>query len=177
MPSHRTKTTRQVIRMMSIASTPLRLHSLANLIHRDERGAYASFIALIAAALVFLGGIAYDAPRLTAARQDALHSANEAARVSAATIASGGTIEDAHSAAEDRVAVSPLIYGEEILIAEIECVGSRVQVTIITGYIYRSVMGLIRPRQPIEAVGAAEAFLVLPDDSPSELRYLGECPL
>ena len=144
---------------------------------RDDRGAFASFIALIVAALVFLGGIAYDAPRLTAARQDALHAANEAARVSAATIASGGTIDDARTAAENRVSTSPLIYGQEILVSDLDCVGSRVQVTIITGYIYRSVMGLIRDRQPIEAVGAAEAYLVLPDDSASELKYLGECPL
>ena len=143
----------------------------------DDRGAYASFIALIAAALIFLGGIAYDAPRLTAARQDALHAANEASRVSAAVIASGGTVQDARNAAEDRLAVSPLIYGQEILVSGFECVGSRVQVTVITGYVYRSVMGLIRPRQPIEAIGAAEAYLVLPDDSPSDLKYLGECPL
>ena len=144
---------------------------------RDDRGAFASFIALIVAALIFLGGIAYDAPRLTAARQDALHAANEAARVSAATIAGGGTIHDARTAAENRVSISPLIYGQEILVSDLACVGSRVQVTIITGYIYRSVMGLIRDRQPIEAVGAAEAYLILPDDTPSELKYLGECPL
>ena len=42
-------------------------------------------------------------PRLTAARQDALHAANEAARVAAATIASGGTVDDARTAAEERV--------------------------------------------------------------------------
>ena len=138
---------------------------------------FAPFIAVIVAVLIFLGGIAYDAPRIAAARQDALHAANEAARVAAATIASGGTVDDARSAAETRVALSPLIYGEDILVAFVDCVGSRVQVTIITGYIYRSVMGLIRPRQPIEAVGAAEAYLVLPDDTPSDLKYLGECPL
>ncbi len=97
--------------------------------------------------------------------------------MAAATIASGGTVDEARSAAEARVALSPLIYGEDILVAFVDCVGSRVQVTIITGYIYRSVMGLIRPRQPIEAVGAAEAYLVLPDGSPSDLKYLGECPL
>ena len=97
--------------------------------------------------------------------------------MSAATIASGGTIDDARTAAENRVSTSPLIYGQEILVSDLDCVGSRVQVTIITGYIYRSVMGLIRDRQPIEAVGAAEAYLVLPDDSASELKYLGECPL
>lgn len=157
-----------------------RLASVGNIIRSradDERGAYASFTALIVAALVFLGGIAYDAPRLTTARQDALHVANDAARVSAATIASGGTIQDARIAADNRVATSPLIYGQEILVSEIDCVGNRVQVTIITGYLYRSVMGLIRDRQPIEAVGAAEAYLVLPDGSPSKLKYLGECPL
>lgn len=143
----------------------------------DERGIYAPFIAVIAAALVFLGGIAYDAPRIIAARQDALHGANEAARVAAATVAAGGTVEQARAAAEDRLATLPLVYGEEILVSEIECVGQRVQVTIITGYVYRSVMGRIRSRQPIEAVGAAEAVLVLPDETVSRLHYLGECAL
>ena len=52
-----------------------------------------------------------------------------------------------------------------------------VQVTVVSNYIYRSALGLIRDRQPIEAVGAAEAYLVLPDDTPSDLKYLGECPL
>ena len=143
----------------------------------DERGAYAPFIAVITAALLFFGGIAYDAPRVTAARQDALYAANEAARVAAATIASGGTLDQARDAAEERMSRTRLIYGQEIHVAFIDCVGSRVQITIITGYYYRSVMGLIRERQPIEAVGAAEARLVLPSDELSTLHYLGECPL
>ena len=144
---------------------------------RDQRGAYATFIAVIASALLIFGGIAYDGPRLNAARQDALHAANEAARVAAATIASGGTLEQARNAAEERVSRTPLIYGQDIHVAFIDCVGSRVQITIITGYFYRSVMGLIRDRQPIEATGAAEAYLVLPSDEASTLHYLGECPL
>ena len=143
----------------------------------DQRGAYASFIAIIAAALLFLGGIAYDAPRLTAARQDALHAANEAARVAAATIASGGTVDDAEDAATDRLDLVPLIYGERITLDSLDCVGSRVQVTVASGYVFRSTMQILRDRQPIEATGAAEAYLVLPDDTPSELKYLGECPL
>ncbi len=143
----------------------------------DERGAYASFIAIIASAMLFLGGIAYDAPRLTAARQDALHAANEAARVAAATIASGGTVADARAAADVRLAQSLLIYGEPVAVATLDCVGSRVQVTVETGYLFRSTLRVLRDRQPIEATGAAEAYLVLPDDSPSELKYLGECPL
>ena len=143
----------------------------------DQRGAYASFIAIIATAMLFLGGIAYDAPRLTAARQDALHAANEAARVAAATIASGGTLDDAQTAAENRVAQSLLIYGQPVTVAALDCVGSRVQVTVITGYVFRSTLRVVRNFQPITATGAAEAYLVLPDDSPSELKYLGECPL
>lgn len=143
----------------------------------DERGAYAVFIAVITSALVFFGGLAYDAPRLNAARQDALHSANEAARVAAATVASGGTLAQARTAAEERMSRTRLIYGQEIHVAFLDCVGSRVQVTVITGYFYRSVIGLARPRQPIEAVGAAEARLVLPSDEISTLHYLGECPL
>ena len=135
------------------------------------------FIAVIAAALLFLGGLAYDGPRLIAARQDAVHVANEAARVAAATIASGGTIDQAHEAAENRVNQTGLIYGQDVLVAFVDCVGSRVQVTVVTGYIYRSVMGLVRPRQPIVATGAAEARLVLPSDELSTLHYLGECPL
>lgn len=143
----------------------------------DQRGAYASFIAIIAAALLVLGGIAYDAPRLTAARQDALHAANEAARVAAATIASGGTVDDAESAAADRLALVPLIYGEPITLNSLACVGSRVQITVASSYVFRSTMQILRDRQPILATGAAEAYLVLPDDTPSELKYLGECPL
>jgi len=143
----------------------------------DQRGDYAVFIAVIAASLLFLGGLAYDGPRLIAARQDAVHVANEAARVAAATIASGGTLDQAREAAENRAGQTGLIYGQDVYVAFVDCVGSRVQVTVITGYIYRSVMGLVRPRQPIEAVGAAEARLVLPSDELSTLHYLGECPL
>ena len=143
----------------------------------DQRGAYASFIAIIASALLFLGGIAYDAPRLTAARQDALHAANEAARVAAATIASGGTVADARAAADARLAPVPLIYGETITVDSLACVGNRVQITVETGYVYRSTLRILRKRQEIRATGAAEAYLVLPDESASELKYLGECPL
>ena len=143
----------------------------------DQRGAYAVFVAVITSALLLFGGLAYDAPRLNAARQDALHSANEAARVAAATVASGGTLAQARAAAEERMSRTRLIYGQEIHVAFLDCVGSRVQVTVITGYFYRSVIGLARPRQPIEATGAAEARLVLPSDELSTLHYLGECPL
>ena len=143
----------------------------------DQRGDYAIFIAVIATALLLFGGIAYDAPRLTAARQDALHAANEAARVAAGTIAGGGTLDQAREAAEERMSRSRLIYGQDIHVAFIDCVGSRVQVTVLTGYIFRSALGFARPRQPIEAVGAAEARLVLPSDEISTLHYLGECPL
>ena len=128
------------------------------------------FIAVIATALLLLGGLAYDGPRLIAARQDA---ANEAARVAAATIASGGTLQQARDAAENRVDRTSLIYGHDIDVAIIECEGSRVETTIVTGYIYRSVMGLARPRQPIVAVGAAEAVLLLPDGQTSTRHYLG----
>ena len=153
------------------------VHSLVRTSAADERGVYAMFIAVIASALMLLGGIAYDGPRLTVARQDAAHAANEAARVAAATIASGGTLDDARTAAEQRMDKSRLIYGQRIAVGDIECVGSMVQVTVVSNYIYRSALGLIRDRQPIEAVGAAEAYLVLPDDTASELKYLGECPL
>ncbi|MDE0161797.1 MAG: hypothetical protein OXL98_08660 [Acidimicrobiaceae bacterium] len=131
------------------------------------------FIAVIATALLLLGGLAYDGPRLIAARQDAAHAANEAARVAAATIASGGTLQQARDAAENRVDRTSLIYGHDIDVAIIECEGSRVETTIVTGYIYRSVMGLARPRQPIVAVGAAEAVLLLPDGQTSTRHYLG----
>ena len=93
----------------------------------DERGVYATFVAVIASALLLFGGIAYDAPRVTAARQDALHAANEAARVAAATVASGGTLAQAQEAAENRMSKTRLIYGQEILVVSLDCVGSRVQ--------------------------------------------------
>ena len=143
----------------------------------DQRGVYAPFIAVIASALLFLGGIAYDAPRITAARQDAVHAANEAARVAAITVASGGSLAEANDAAEDRLAAHPLIYGEEILLADLDCVGSLVQVEVVTGYILRSALAIVRNRQPIIARGAAEAILLTPHGAPEALDYLGECPI
>lgn len=142
-----------------------------------ERGDYAVFIAVIAVALLVLGGLAYDGPRLIASRQDAAHAANEAARVAAVTIASGGTLQQAQAAAQNRVDQTALIYGENIDLAFIECVGTRVQVTVLTAYRYRSAIGVARARQPIAAIGAAEAVLLLPDDQPSTLHHPGECPL
>ena len=143
----------------------------------DQRGSYAVFVAVIASALMLFGGIAYDAPRLNAARADALHKANEAARVAAATVASGGTIDQARQAAEDRMSRSPLIYGQDIHVVLLDCVGSRVQVTVASRYVFRSALAAVRPRQLIEAVGAAEAYLVEPSDEVSTLHYLGVCPL
>ena len=143
----------------------------------DDRGVYAPFVAIVAVALMLLGAIAYDGPRLTIARQDAAHAANETARIAAATIASGGTLQAARDAADERVKKSRLIYGQPIAVGDIHCVGNRVQVTVVTNYIYRSALGLGRAHQTIEAVGAADAYLVVPGGSPAELKYLGECPL
>ena len=143
----------------------------------DERGVYAPFIAIIATVLLLLGAIAYEGPRLTAARQDATRAAYDAARAAAATIAAGGTLDDAHDAAQGRVDMSRLIYGQPIAVGAIECTGSTVQVTVVSNYVYRSVLGVGRDRQTIEAVGAAEAYLALPDGTRNEIGYLGPCPL
>ena len=142
----------------------------------DQRGDYAVFVAVIVGALLFLGGLAYDGPRIIAARQDAAHAANEAARVAAATIASGGSLQQAEEAAQSR-ADTGLIYGQAVQVVYLDCVGARVEVGIVSRYVYRSAMRLIRGRQTIGAVGAAEAVLVVPGDQPNTLHYLGECPL
>lgn len=145
---------------------------------QDERGVYAPFIAIIAVALILLSSIAYDAPRIIAARQDAAHAASEAARVASVTIASGGSLTDAKQAAEDRVGKVPLIYGEDILVASVDCVGSRVEVLVVSGYRLRSMLSLGRERQPILARGAAEAVLIGPDGSQEQsIKHLGECPI
>ena len=143
----------------------------------DQRGVYAPFIAVIAVGFLILGSIAYDGPRLTAARQDALHAADEAARVAAATIASGGTLDDARTAAENSMQQIRLIYGQPVTVDFLHCVGTRVQVTVLTGYVFRTSLRIFRNSQTIQAVGAAEAYLTLPDGSPSDLSYLSECPL
>ncbi len=143
----------------------------------DERGDYSVFVAVIVAALLFLGGLAYDGPRVIAARQDAAHAANEAARVAAATIAGGGTLDQAQDAAQRRVDQTGLIYGQGIDVIGLACVGSRVQAYIASHYIYRSAMRLIKTRQTVAAVGAAHARLLLPDGNPLPLQHLGECPL
>ncbi len=150
---------------------------MSRLLREDERGVYAPFIAVIAAALLLLGAIAYDGPRLNAARQDAARAAYEAARVAAATIAAGGTLEEAHAAAQGRLDMSRLIYGQPIAVGAIECTGSTVEVTVVSNYVYRSVLGVGRDRQPIEAIGAAEAYLVLANEERSEIGYLGPCPV
>ncbi len=158
--------------------TWIRARACAGARAADERGDYAIFIAVIAAALLFFGSIAYDAPRLIAARQNALHEANEAARVAAATIAAGGTVEQARGAAGDRLAGGLAIYGQPVALADLDCVGSLVQVTVVTIYVFRgAVLGAGIGRQTIEARGAAEAYLALPGNRPSELSHLGECPL
>ena len=143
----------------------------------DQRGDYAVFVAVIVGALLFLGGLAYDGPRIIAARQDAAHAANEAARVAAATIASGGSLQQAEEAAQSRANQTGLIYGQDVKVVYLDCVGARVEVGIVSRYVYRSAMRLIRGRQTIGAVGAAEAVLVVPGDQPNTLHYLGECPL
>ena len=143
----------------------------------DQRGNYAVFIAVIVTALLFMGGLAYDGPRLIAARQDAAHAANEAARVAAATIASGGSLHQAQDAAQRRVDHTGLIYGQGIDVVGLDSVGSRVQAYIASRYVYRSAMRLVRGSQTVAAAGAAEATLVLPSNDPSPLHHLGECPL
>ena len=146
---------------------------------RDERGDYAIFIAVIATALIVFGSIAYDAPRLNAARHDTLHFANEAARVAAITIASGGTIEQAEQAALDRLSKNNLIYGEPVIPDPdfLQCVGNRVQVTVWSKYRFRSALSLASTGQDIEAQASAEAYLALPSGEESPLTYAGECPL
>lgn len=143
-----------------------------------ERGDFAIFIAVIATALLLFGSIAYDAPRLITARQRAVHTANEAARAAAATIAAGGTLNEARDAAEHAVANALPLYGAPSeVVGPLRCTGNRVEATISTWYSNRSALGVFRARQPITATGAAEAVLVGPNGQPTVLRYLPECPL
>ena len=143
----------------------------------DQRGDYAIFIAVIASALLLFGGIAYDAPRLITARQHAVHNANEAARVAAATVAAGGTFAQARQAADNRIEAVPPLYGEFTEIVDMACVGSLVEITVGTRYSNRSALAVFRDVQPIFATGAAEAELVGPFGKPIAFGYLPECPL
>lgn len=136
------------------------------------------FIAIIAGALLLFGGIAYDAPRLITARQHAVHNANEAARVAAAVVAAGGTLQEAEEAAANRITAAGPLYGAPTTVdTPLECVGNRVEVTVRTSYSNRSALAIFRGLQPITATGAAEAELVGPDGQPVALGYLPECPL
>lgn len=147
-------------------------------LQRDERGDFAIFIAVIAVALLLFGSIAYDAPRLVTARQRAVHTANEAARAAAATVAAGGTLRDAQDAAEHTVASTLPLYGAPSqVVGPLRCTGNRVEVAISTWYSNRSALGVFRDRQPITATGSAEAVLTGPDGQPTGLWYLPECPL
>ena len=143
----------------------------------DQRGDYAIFIAVIASALLLFGGIAYDAPRLITARQHAAHNASETARVAAATVAAGGTLAQARSSAEQRIAAIPHLYGADTTLASVRCVGTRVEVTVSTYYINRSALAVFRSAMPILANGAAEAVLIGPYGESVPLGYLPECPI
>lgn len=144
----------------------------------DERGDFAIFIAVIAAALLLFGSIAYDAPRLMTARQHAVHAANEAARAAATTVAAGGTLSDSRDAADFVLNSRLSPYGATIgRLGDLYCVGNRVEVTVSTWYSNRSALGVFRERQPITVSGAAEAVLTGPDGQPTALNYLPVCPL
>ncbi|WP_419910565.1 hypothetical protein [Candidatus Poriferisodalis sp.] len=143
----------------------------------DERGDYAIFIAVIAVALLLLGGIAYDAPRLITARQHAAHTASQAAFVAAATVAAGGTIEQVRDAVQDHVASTPTPYRERLIVGPMACVGTQVEVTVLTTYQNRSVLGIFRGAQPIAATARAEAELIGPSGQAVSTAAVFECPL
>lgn len=142
-----------------------------------ERGDFAIFIAVIMVALLLLGGIAYDGPRLIATRQHAAHTAAEAARVAAATIAAGGTPAQARTASETRLSKEPLRYGEPIGLVSFGCAANRVEVVVGTAYRARSALAVLRDSHPVTARGAAETVLVGPDGAPALDAHLPECPL
>ena len=143
---------------------------------RDERGAFAIFIAVIAVTLLLFGGIAYDAPRLINARQQAQHLAEEAARVGAATVAAGGIRDEAREAAEDRIARTPALYGATPELVGFACDANRVQVTVRSSYRSRSALAVFRSEHTILATGTAEALLLGPDGKPVMFAYLPDCP-
>ena len=144
---------------------------------RDERGDYAIFFAVIATALLIFSSVAIEAPRLITSRQHAVFVANDAARVAAATVAAGGTLEQAEKAATDRIERFPQPYGGWAEFNSLRCTGSHVEVTMLAWYRARTLIGVYRSLWQIIAVGAAEAVLVGPGGEEVELSYLSECPL
>ena len=144
---------------------------------QDERGTYAIFFAVVATALLIFSNVAIEAPRLITSRQHAVFTANEAARVAAATVAAGGTMKDAEDAATRRVEAFPQPYGVEIDFNSMRCTGNHVEVTLLAWYRARTVIAVYRSLWQIVAIGAAEAVLVGPDGKAAELAYLPECPL
>ena len=98
--------------------------------------------------------------------------------MAAATIAAGGTVQQARDAAQDRLEIGLAIYGQPVLLTDLDCVGTLVQVSVVTSYAFQgAVLAAGNGRQTIEARGAAEAFLVLPGNQQSQLNHLTECPL
>ena len=144
---------------------------------RDQRGDYAIFFAVIATGLLLFSMVAIEAPRLITSRQHAVFTANDAARVAAATIAAGGTVEQAEIAAEDRVEDFPQPYGALAEFNSMRCTGNHVEVTVLVWYRAKTLIAVYRDLWQIVAIGAAEAVLVGPDGEASELAYLPECPL
>ena len=158
-----------------------RPRSLVAALRANERGVYAPFIAVITAALLLFGSIAYDGPRLNTVRQHAARQASEAARVAAATIAGGGTADEAEQAAVDRLAQSGHIYGQPTVLVNFDCVGTTVEVLVYIDFYFRSVIGAAANPHRTSAEAAAEAYILLPsqvfDPTAGEggLKYLTEC--
>ena len=143
---------------------------------RDDRGAYTMFIAIVVGALAMLASVAYDVPRLITARQHAAQTASETARVAAATIAAGGTLEEARAAATERAGAFPQPFGAQAHLGEMRCVGGQVETTLLTSYDNKSALGIFRDTQIIQASGAAKATIVGPDGEELALGTLPQCP-
>lgn len=147
----------------------------------DQRGVYAPFIAVVAIGILVLSSAAYDGTRLIAARQHTLHAAQEAARVAASVVASGGTLSEAHVAAKkrlDRINETRPSYSETVELGfDIECIGTQVEVNVVSDYLSATALGLIKLVHPIEAAASAEAYLLPPSKQPGDLLYLSECSI
>ena len=146
----------------------------------DQRGLYAPFIAVVAVGILMLSSVAYDGTRLIAARQHTLHAAQEAARVAASVVASGGTLADAEDAAKERlerIDQARPTYSTEVYLGFVRCIGTQVEVNVVSEYFPATALSLLKRVHPIGAAASAEAYLLPPSKQPSELIYLSECSI
>ena len=142
---------------------------------RDERGDYSIFVAVMVIGLLVLGGVAYEAPRIMAVRQQALHTAQQASQLAASMVAAGEPYSGIKKEVSKRVEETAPPYGQRMYLIRLQCTGNLVRAVVAASYSNVTVLSLFGSAQRMEATAAAEVVLYGPRGERVHQPYLPEC--